>query len=102
MIMEYEAFAPGTELYHRFVIEDPTKLDISVLARMLELWKIKPYVGGKSAIGFGEVEISYDFEGSSDAYLNYIQEHKEEIVKLLDALSKTGSEGGGKRGRKRK
>ena len=102
MIIEYEAFAPGTEFYHRFVIEDPTDLDISVLARMLELWKIKPYVGGKSAIGLGEVELSYDFEGSSEAYLNYLKENQEEIIKILDTLSTTGIvEGGRKRGRKK-
>jgi CRISPR/Cas system CMR subunit Cmr6 (Cas7 group RAMP superfamily) len=102
MIIEYEAFAPGTEFYHRFIIEDPTNLDISILARMLELWNIKPYVGGKSAIGFGEVELSYDFEGSSEAYLNYIHEHRDEIVKLLDTLSKTTGKEGGKRGQKKK
>ena len=86
MIIDYEAFAAGTKFYHEFKIEDPTKLDISTFARMLELWEQKPFIGGKSAIGFGEIRFKYDFDGTSEAYLAFLDENKDEIVDILKTL----------------
>lgn len=86
MIIEYEAFAAGTEFYHKFMIEDPTPLDEALFARMLELWQMKPFIGGKSSIGFGEIELNYNFQGSSEPYLKFLKEHRDEIVEVLETL----------------
>jgi len=86
MLVEYEVFIPGTPFYHEIKLEDPTELDISCLARIIELWKEKPFIGGKSSIGFGEVEINYDFDGSSELYLEFLQDRRADICKLLKTL----------------
>ncbi len=86
MIIEYEAFAAGTQFYHKFMIEDPTPLDEALFTRMLELWVQKPFIGGKSAIGFGEIKFNHDFTGSSEPYLKFLKEHRDEIVEVLEAL----------------
>jgi len=86
MIIEYEAFAAGTQFYHKFMIEDPTPLDEALFARMLELWEAKPFIGGKSSIGFGEIKFDYDFQGSSEPYLKFLKEHRDEIVEVLETL----------------
>lgn len=86
MMIEYEAFAPGTKFYHEFKIEDPEEIDLSCFARCLELWKEKPFIGGKSSIGLGEVQLSYDFKESSEAYLKFLEENKDKIVQLLAEL----------------
>jgi len=86
MIIEYEAFAAGTQFYHKFMIEDPTPLDEALFARMLELWEQKPLIGGKSSIGFGEIKFDYNFKGSSEPYLKFLKEHRDEIVEVLEVL----------------
>lgn len=89
MKITFEVFVPGTVFYHKFQIEDPTSLHISCLARCIELWKMKPIIGGKSSTGFGELEIHYNGEEklSSEEYLTFLKENREKIVELLDELS---------------
>lgn len=86
MLIEYELFAPGTEFYHELKLEDPDEVDISCLARCIELWKAKPFIGGKSSIGLGELEIAYDLDASSDTYMKFLAEHKDEIILLLQEM----------------
>jgi len=87
MLIEYEVFTAGTQFYHKVMLEDPTKIDISCLARVIELWKQKPFIGGKSSIGLGELEIDYKFDGKSDEYLDFLKKKRDEICQLLDSLS---------------
>jgi len=86
MLIEHEVFAAGTEFYHEFKLEDPDEIDKSCLARVIELWKTKPYIGGKSAIGLGELKITYNLSETSERYLNFLQDHKKEIIDLLNQL----------------
>ena len=86
MLIEYEVFAPGTVFYHEFKLEDPNPIDISCLARCIELWQAKPFIGGKSSIGFGELSITYDLEETSEQYLAFLEKHKERICNLLKEL----------------
>ncbi|XRP97791.1 hypothetical protein ACO3UB_08330 (plasmid) [Methanocaldococcus sp. 16A] len=86
MIIDYEAFVAGTVFYHEFRLEDPEPIELSAMARILELWKMKPFIGAKSSIGFGEVEIRYKFDKTSEEYLNFLQKNKDEIVAILDEL----------------
>jgi len=87
MLIEYEVFTAGTQFYHKVMLEDPTEIDISCLARVIELWKQKPFIGGKSSIGLGELEIDYKFDGKSDEYLDFLKKKRDEICQLLDSLS---------------
>lgn len=86
MLIEYEIFAPGTVFYHEFKLEDPDEVDIACLARCIELWQAKPFIGGKSSIGFGELKITYDLNAKSEKYIEFIEKHREEIRKLLREL----------------
>jgi len=86
MLIEYEVFAPGTQFYHEIKVEDPDEIDLSCLARCIELWKQKPFIGGKSSIGFGELEINYNIEHDSIKYLEFVKKNAKEICKLLDKL----------------
>ena len=97
MLIEYEVFVPGTMFWHEIKLEDPTPLDVATLARVIELWKQKPFIGGKSAIGHGELTIRYDFAPDSKQYeqwfnpkqyLEFLKERRDEICKLLDNLSR--------------
>jgi len=84
-----ETFTPGAKFYHKFMLLDATPIEKSCFARMLELWKERPFVGGKSATGYGEVKIDYPtMLFTSEAYLNFLKERKKEIVKSLDHMAK--------------
>jgi len=86
MLIEYELFSPGSCFFHEFMIEDPDKSDISCFGRMLELWKTKPFIGGKSSVGFGEISLNYDFNKSSKDYLEFITKERNKIKSIIDEL----------------
>lgn len=86
MLIEYECFASGTLFYHEFKLEDPEDLDLSCLARVIELWKKKPFIGGKSSIGFGEIEIDYELNETSKKYLDFLKKNSDVICKTLKEL----------------
>ncbi len=87
MKVNLQCFAPGTKFYHKFMLMDTTALEKSCFARMLELWRERPFVGGKSAVGYGEVKLDYPkLTLTSELYLAWLQENKADIVKLLEKL----------------
>jgi len=98
MLVEYQVFAPGTTFYHEFKVEDPDEVDISCLARCIELWRMKPFIGGKSSAGFGELNISYDLSETSERYLEFLKNNREAIVSLLRELEMRGSKAKAKKG----
>ena len=85
MICAAEVFRTGVRFGHEFVLEDPTDLEVSALAHMIGLWRGSPYVGGKSAIGLGRVDLSYG-DLDSSIYQQYIREHADDIRAVLDEL----------------
>lgn len=87
MIVEHEDFAPGAMFYHEFRLEDPDEIDLSCLARALELWHDKPFIGGKSSIGYGQLKITYDLDETGKKYLEFVEERREEIRQVLNTLS---------------
>ncbi len=57
---------------------------------MLELWQERPFVGGKSATGYGEVKIEYPtMKYTSQSYLAFLSERKKDIVKSLGNMEKS-------------
>ena len=90
-LIEYECFAPGTRFYHEIRLEtskDEELLDLSALYRAVELWKMNPFIGGKSSVGFGKLKIEYEWPKPVDSkpYLEFVEKNRDEIVKVLDEL----------------
>lgn len=87
MKVNLQCFVPGTKFYHKFMLMDTTPLEKSCFARMVELWRERPFVGGKSAIGYGEVKLDYPtLTLTSEFYLNWLQENKDAVTQLLSKL----------------
>lgn len=94
MMYTFETLSPGTRLCHAFTLLDANKVEESCLRRMVELWEQDPHVGGKSATGFGQVELTYDWLEdfpTSEPYLEFITEHKDEILGLFATLEEAFS-----------
>jgi hypothetical protein len=89
MKVNMECFAPGTRFYHKFMLLDAVPVEKSCFARMIELWKERPFVGGKSAVGYGEIKIDYPkLTLTSEAYLAYLSENKKDVTKTLERIEK--------------
>jgi len=86
MKVDYECFVPGTKFYHRFVLQLPDELQKSCFGRVLDLFEMMPYVGGRSSSGDGKVMLNYKNRPDSGLYMEFLQEKKEEIRKLLTDL----------------
>lgn len=87
MKVTLECFTPGTQFYHKFMLMDCTQIEKSCFARMIELWRERPFVGGKSAVGYGEIKMHYPkLTLTSESYLTWLHENKVEITKLLEKL----------------
>ncbi len=87
MLVNYEVFTPGTPFYHELMLNDMTDVERGVVIRMLNLWKERPFIGGKSAIGFGKLKLNYDYnQGDEEVYIEFIAERQEEMKKLLSKL----------------
>ena len=88
MMVEYEVFAPGTLFYQELIIEDPAPIDESLLAHAVQLWQSRPFIGGRSRIGLGRLEVSCD-TGSlpgPELYTSYIDDNRNNITRVLDRL----------------
>lgn len=92
MLVEYEVFSAGTEFHHEIVLETTDEwylLDLSTTTRALNLWAQSPYIGGKSAIGFGKLMIKYDLpqESSEEHYHTFIEKNRDKIHEALNELA---------------
>lgn len=86
MKVDYECFVPGTKFYHRFVLQMPDELQKSCFGRVLDLFELMPYVGGRSSSGDGKVLLNYKNKPDASLYLEFVKEKKDDIVKLLQEL----------------
>jgi len=85
MLMNFEVINPGTVFVHSFALDNPSAVEKAVLAHALNLWREKPWIGGKSSVGYGNVKISYELDDDS-AYLAFIENNKEQICETLKWL----------------
>ena len=60
MMYYVESIAAGTPLYWKIVLDDVTPVELEAVATMLVAFSRQPYIGGKSAVGLGEVSVSFD------------------------------------------
>lgn len=88
MKYEFETLIRGSRFTHEFILEDCNPVETSCFYRMFQLWKERPYLGGKSGTGYGKVKLDYPEINSlsDDDYLKYVDENKELICNFLDEL----------------
>jgi hypothetical protein len=86
MLIKYEIMKPGTVFYNELKLVDYSDLELSCLARVIELWSQNPRIGGKSAVGLGKLKPEFEFDISSEKYMNFLKDNKEEILNFLEDL----------------
>lgn len=89
MKYEQQVLSAGTELTGNIVIENDYELEKDCLQAILEKFMKAPYIGGKSSIGHGKVDIKFNSIGNSEKYYKYLDENKEDIRNWLRALEGT-------------
>lgn len=91
MIVNTECLTEGTVLEGGIdVSAHISSLELSVLAKGLNLLKHAGYLGGKKARGFGRVEIDYQTDLQLDdgqLYDEYLENNKEDILAYLKAIN---------------
>jgi hypothetical protein len=78
-----EVLIPGTLLSHFFYLNNITSLELSCFSRIIELFNKKSFLGGKSSIGHGLVELVYDWDLCSKEYLEFVKDNKRVIRAYL-------------------
>lgn len=102
MMYYVETFAAGTPFHWRIVLDDVSDIEFEALLTGLAQFSRMPYVGGKSAVGLGEISINFDKWLSIDsrvhaesqevsiplgqAYMQHLQEQGEAIRAELRAM----------------
>lgn len=86
MKVDYECFIPGTRFYHRLVLQTPDEIQLACLGRMIELLIDSPYLGGRSSQGDGKVRFEYENVPSSQKYIAFLNEAKDEIRAFIKEL----------------
>lgn len=56
-----ESLCAGAKLYQRIDLFDMTDLELGAFVSCLEYFSRKPYIGGKSGVGFGLCKIEYEY-----------------------------------------
>jgi CRISPR type IV-associated protein Csf2 len=56
-----ECLAAGSKLYQRIDLYDMTELELGAFVSCLEYFSRRPYIGGKSGVGFGLCRIEYEY-----------------------------------------
>jgi CRISPR type IV-associated protein Csf2 len=69
MMYYVETFAAGTPFYWRITIDDASEVEFDAFLCALAEFSRMPYVGGKSSVGLGEVNINFDRWVSIDSRL---------------------------------
>lgn len=98
-----ETLAAGTRLFWDITLDDVTDLEFEAFCVTLAEFARFPYIGGKSGVGHGKVEIHFDNwveinpriapQGRELAfslgnlYKNHLEQYAEEIRELLNGLS---------------
>ncbi|HOO03954.1 MAG TPA: hypothetical protein PLJ11_04445 [Methanomassiliicoccales archaeon] len=88
MKVDLETVAMGTVFEHTFALWNTSPIEAAVLGRAMELWRTRPYVGGKSGSGYGRVGIYYDVPDQAP-WLNYMREHADDLKTIIADLEAT-------------
>lgn len=86
MKYEYEVFADGTVFEHRLALASDRLAAQGAFWHALRLFQAEPYLGGKGAVGNGEVAPEFSVDATlADAYCEYVEAHKAEMVEFWKA-----------------
>jgi hypothetical protein len=86
MLVEFEAFIPGTRFQHGFVLAYASALEASCLGHVLTLWQAQPFLGGKSASGYGKLALAYPTAPDPVPYCEYVQAQGDALRACLREL----------------
>ncbi len=97
-----ETIAAGASFYWKIVLDEVTDLEFEAFVSTLIEFSRKPYVGGKSGTGLGEVAVSFDKWTTIDPrltaqatdvalplgqqYINHLHTHKSDIDAVLGTI----------------
>lgn len=77
----------GTKFFSSFFCSAQNEVTKSLYYHMLGLWKDYGHIGGKSAVGFGQVSMDLEIpEGANKLYLDYVAEHKDMILDFISVI----------------
>lgn len=98
-----ETIAAGTRLFWDITMDDVTPLEFEAFCVTLAEFSRFPYIGGKSGVGHGKVEIRFDnwieidprvaptgqaiTQSLGNLYQDHLKEHGDDIRSLIDGLS---------------
>jgi|GEM_PF-4625611 RAMP superfamily. len=89
MIYYQEVLAPGVDMDHWIDFKDEiTLMEESLMSLILEEFKNHPYLGGKSASGFGRFEFTKFYNDGQalepgSTYLKWLEVHKQTILEYM-------------------
>lgn len=90
MIYSREAIKPGTLLHWKIVMCDLTDLEYQAWMSTLGHFAARPYIGGRSASGFGEIRIDWPGVNPMDvdvqSYNAHIRDNRDAIMDILERL----------------
>jgi len=86
MLIEFEAFVPGALFVHGFTLVYPSELEMACLGHILALWREQPYLGGKSASGYGRVRFEYQPELNPTPYTQFVADYGDDMRQVLQVL----------------
>lgn len=102
MMYRVESIAAGTQFYWKITLEDATEIEFEAFINTLLVFSKAPYLGGRSAVGHGEISVKMDkwieidsrsnLEGKEvgtpllQKYFEHLQESKDSIRELLNAI----------------
>lgn len=87
MLVEFEAFVPGTRFHHGFYLIYPSLLEASCLGHALSLWGEQPFIGGKAGSGYGRIAFHYEPSLDPESYRQYLTQHADTLRHGLDQLA---------------
>lgn len=86
MKYEMQCLSAGSELIGNLVLELGTDVEKSCLQSILYNFESKPYIGGKSATGHGEVKVDYKKISDKQLYYDYLDENKDDMISWIKEL----------------
>jgi hypothetical protein len=87
MLYFYWYLAPGTTMHHRFTLRNPSQIEEAAFSRAVQLWRLRPVVGGKAGTGLGRVDLQYSPELPDSApWQEFLQAKKDDISALLQQI----------------
>lgn len=102
MMYRVESIAAGTQFYWKVTLEDATDIEFEAFVNTLLVFSKAPYLGGRSAVGHGEISIKMDkwieidsrsnLDGKEvglpllQKYFNHLESSKDVIREMINTI----------------